>query len=70
MATNTEHKFLGLDGTEQLVATVKNVLGELREGLSITVKLTEQTLTDEQKAQVRENIGAPQVQIITWEDND
>lgn len=42
------------------ITTVDNVDGmdEIEESLNQTVRFTEQTLTDEQKSQVRENIGA------------
>lgn len=52
MATNTEKEFLGRDGTEQLVASVKNLVGELG-----AVSYKAQSLTSAQKTQARANLG-------------
>ena len=50
MATESEVKFLGTEGTEQLVATIKDQIAD-------KLSVTKQTLTPEQQAQARTNIG-------------
>ena len=67
-----EIKYLGPEATEQLIQNAKSTVtskvadhntaadahSDIRDALANTVRFTEQTLTDEQKAQVRTNIGA------------
>lgn len=43
------------------------ILGSLNQ---TAVQFVEQELTEEEKAQARENIEASAVQFITWEEND
>lgn len=52
MATNNEREFLGRDGTEQLVASVKTLVNDLG-----AVSYKTQSLTDAQKTQARTNLG-------------
>ena len=51
----TEKKFLGVEGTTRLVQNIKNMLSK---ALSDKLSYNEQTLAEEQKEQVRKNIGA------------
>lgn len=75
MATTNNIFYLGQDGAEQLVANVKNLIGdyalkdETEAALGETVKFTAQSLTDEQKAQARENIGvSDEPGVSSWND--
>ena len=55
MATDTKHKYLGTEGTETLLRFVNGNY----------VSVANQSLTDEQKAQVRQNIGVINNEIVS-----
>lgn len=59
MATNNEREFLGRDGTEQLVATVKTLVENVSTSVNElgAVSYKAQSLTAAQKSQARTNLG-------------
>ena len=59
----TDIVFLGRAGTEELVAMVKNLISETNDKVDNVVLYTAQSLTEEQKAQARANIGASAVKV-------
>ena len=71
MATNNEREFLGREGTEQLVAEVKALVGDVSKSVDElgAVSYKAQSLTEAQKVQVKLNLGIEDLRQIEVTDD-